>query len=654
MDDLFAVLSSSARLNKAKHKSRKDGAGTNVTSSSNHNNNNAAQKKRKHDEDREEDDSDEVDHSDESHSDSDASENSGRYGDHGDGDKRRDQQEMMKAFRKSMGINILNRSDHLDLPDAISSFGDLSPPTWWYNPTNDNQNSKSSNSERDLFLNMVRPLQRAIEHGRWKEPTPIQMQSIPILMERMDCLGQACTGSGKSGAFIIPSLMLSGVPDSIYYKHIMRNLMDRKDKTATSSNQNVGDDCGKKKKKKRSNQDGDRSGKIRSLIVAPSAELAKQLHREVERLGQGRPGGLTAVLFSKSNAAQVIAGTVGGKHGIDVLVSTPLRLVDAIQEGLDLSAVRIVTLDECDRLLGVSDGHHQHHGSGNPKHKKRHDHNDPSGTDNVDDNNNSHDDDDDGGVSSTERTFLAQMDKIFSALPTSAIRSLFSATISSSLKQLADTILRNPVHLRIAPKGSHGQGGANSDIQQELMFVGREEGKLLALRQLKEKGQLKPPTLIFTQSQDRAQALFTELLYDSIRVDVIHAGRSKKARDKAVSEFRLGKTWVLVCTDVVARGVDFRAVNTVINYDFPTSAVNYIHRIGRTGRAGRKGTAITLFTEADLTTLRTVANVMRQSGCNVEEWMLQLKARKTPKPTNRRFTRKYNNKKRHKCNPSKG
>mmetsp|Transcript_42968 Transcript_42968/g.103876 ORF Transcript_42968/g.103876 Transcript_42968/m.103876 type:complete len:640 (+) Transcript_42968:315-2234(+) len=562
--------------------------------------------------------------------------NSGDDHDH-DQDEDHEQQQMMKEFRKSMGIHISNRSDHPDLPDAVSSFGELAPPLWWYNPSSTRRNnSGSSNSDRELFLNIVRPLQRAIEDGRWKEPTPIQMQSIPILMQRMDLLGQACTGSGKSAAFIIPSLLLSCVPDRIYYKHIM----DTRSPPPKAPTSNSATESGKKKNKKNKSNDEDRSGKIRSLIVAPSTELAKQLHREVERLGRGRPGRLTAVLFSKSNAAQVVAGTVGGKHGIDVLVSTPLRLVDALQEGLDLSSVRIVTLDECDRLLGVDDGHQQHHHGKSQSSKKGHS--------KVDDDNNEADNE---PSTSIDRTFLAQMDKIFASLPTSAIRSLFSATISPSLKQLADTILRNPVYLRIQTKGggrggSHGVAGAdgaNSDIEQELMFVGREEGKLLALRQLKEKGRLKPPTLIFTQSQDRAQALFTELLYDGIRVDVIHAGRSKKARDKAVSEFRLGKTWVLVCTDVVARGVDFRAINTVINYDFPTSAVNYIHRIGRTGRAGRKGTAVTLFTEADLVTLRTVANVMRQSGCNVEEWMLQLKARKTNKPSKKTRAKKYGN-----------
>lgn len=125
--------------------------------------------------------------------------------------------------------------------------------------------------------------------------------------------------------------------------------------------------------------------------------------------------------------------------------------------------------------------------------------------------------------------------------------------------------------------------------------------------------------------------LLFKRLYDNIHVDVIHAGRSRSAREKAVSKFRKGETWVLLCTDLVARGVDFRAVNMVINYDLPSSGITYIHRIGRTGRAGRKGVAINLFTESDFENLRTIANIMKQSGSHVDEWMLNIKKKRTQK-----------------------
>lgn len=122
-------------------------------------------------------------------------------------------------------------------------------------------------------------------------------------------------------------------------------------------------------------------------------------------------------------------------------------------------------------------------------------------------------------------------------------------------------------------------------------------------------------------------------------MDVIHAGRSRAARENAVAKFRKGETWVLICTDLVARGVDFRAVNMVVNYDLPTSGITYVHRIGRTGRAGRKGTAISFFTESDFENLRTIANIMRQSGCEVPDWMLNMKKRRWNQKDQRHLSR---------------
>ena len=157
--------------------------------------------------------------------------------------------------------------------------------------------------------------------------------------------------------------------------------------------------------------------------------------------------------------------------------------------------------------------------------------------------------------------------------------------------------------------------------------------------------------LVFLQSKDRAKELFHELVYDGIKVNVIHSGRTQEQRDQVgkslpytrpdisphlpfiflvlgvqiVESFRTGKIWVLLCTDLMARGVDFKGVNMVINYDFPQSVVSYIHRIGRTGRAGRRGEAITLFTEEDFPSLREIANAVKLSGSPVPDWILNMK-----------------------------
>lgn len=115
------------------------------------------------------------------------------------------------------------------------------------------------------------------------------------------------------------------------------------------------------------------------------------------------------------------------------------------------------------------------------------------------------------------------------------------------------------------------------------------------------------------------------MIYDAINVDVIHADRTQQQRDDVVKSFREGKVWVLICTELIGRGIDFLGVNLVINYDFPPSAISYIHRIGRTGRAGRKGKAITYFTQEDKPKLRSIANILRNSGCKVPEYMLTIK-----------------------------
>lgn len=131
--------------------------------------------------------------------------------------------------------------------------------------------------------------------------------------------------------------------------------------------------------------------------------------------------------------------------------------------------------------------------------------------------------------------------------------------------------------------------------------------------------------LIFVQSKDRAKELYHELTCEGVNANVIHADRKKHERDTIMRDFRLGRIWVLICTDLMSRGVDFKTVNHVVNYDFPQSVVSYIHRVGRTGRAGRKGTATTFFTDADVEFLRNIANLMVKSGVEVEKWMLNLK-----------------------------
>lgn len=198
-------------------------------------------------------------------------------------------------------------------------------------------------------------------------------------------------------------------------------------------------------------------------------------------------------------------------------------------------------------------------------------------------------------------------------------RGLFSATLPPQVEELARTFLKDPIRVLVGAKNA-----ATETIEQKLHFVGREDGKLLALKQMIETGSLPLPCLVFVQSKDRANELYRELEFDKINVDVITAERPQPQRDRIVQEVREGKIWVLISTDLMARGMDFKGISCVINFDFPTSINQYIHRIGRTGRAGLRGTAITFFTEDDKESLRTIANVVKQSGGDVPDWMLAL------------------------------
>ncbi|SCV04086.1 LAMI_0H13300g1_1 [Lachancea mirantina] len=310
---------------------------------------------------------------------------------------------------------------------------------------------------------------------------------------------------------------------------------------------------------------------LQGLIVSPTKELASQIFAECSKLShkillaKKRP--LTVALLSKSLSAKLRNKVVSDKK-YDIIITTPLRLIDIVkQEALDLSNVKHLIFDEADKLL--------------------------------------------------DKTFVEQADSILSSCSNPQLRrSMFSATIPSGIESMAQSIMHDPVRVIIGHKEA-----ANSNIEQKLVFCGNEEGKLIAIRQLIQEGEFRPPVIIFLESISRAKALFHELLYDNLNVDVIHAERTQVQRDKIIERFRSGDLWCLICTDVLARGIDFKGINLVINYDVPASAQAYVHRIGRTGRGGRSGKAITFYTKQDVIGVKPIINVMKQSGSEVSPWM---------------------------------
>ncbi|XP_017348949.1 probable ATP-dependent RNA helicase DDX52 [Ictalurus punctatus] len=316
---------------------------------------------------------------------------------------------------------------------------------------------------------------------------------------------------------------------------------------------------------------------FRALIVAPTRELASQTYRELLKLSEGV--GFRVRMINKGVDAAKKYGPKSAKK-FDILVTTPNRLIYLLSQeppAVDLGSVEWLVVDESDKLF--EDG---------------------------------------------KTGFREQLATIFLACTSPRVRrALFSATFTTEVEQWCKLNLDNLVSVNIGPRNS-----AAETVEQELLFVGAENGKMLAIRDMIKKGFL-PPVLVFVQSIERARELFHELVYEGINVDVIHAGRTQQQRENVVNSFRAGKIWVLICTALMARGIDFKGVNLVINYDFPTSAVEYIHRIGRTGRAGHKGKAITFFTEADKPLLRSIATVIKQAGCPVPDYMIGFKKLKS-------------------------
>uniref|UniRef100_A0A8C2AC00 Probable ATP-dependent RNA helicase DDX52 n=1 Tax=Cyprinus carpio TaxID=7962 RepID=A0A8C2AC00_CYPCA len=312
---------------------------------------------------------------------------------------------------------------------------------------------------------------------------------------------------------------------------------------------------------------------FRALIISPTRELATQTHRELLKLSDGV--GFRVHMINKGVEAVKKYGPKTAKK-FDILVTTPNRLIYLLNQdppAINLSSVEWLVVDESDKLFEEG-----------------------------------------------KTGFREQLATIFLACTSPKIRRvLFSATFATDVEQWCKLNLDNLVCVNIGPRNS-----AAETVEQQLLFVGSENGKLLAMRNLIKQGFL-PPVLVFVQSIDRARELFHELVYEGINVDVIHADRTQQQRDNVVSSFRSGKIWVLICTALMARGIDFKGINLVINYDFPTTAVEYIHRIGRTGRAGHKGKAITFFTEDDKPLLRSIANVIKKAGCPVPDYMIGLK-----------------------------
>ncbi|ORX36219.1 P-loop containing nucleoside triphosphate hydrolase protein [Kockovaella imperatae] len=426
------------------------------------------------------------------------------------------------------------------------------------------------------------PLLAALKHANIRLLWGVQCAVSGSLLSGHDTMCIAPTGSGKTLSYLLPTLIALGDP--------ARALQGR---------------------------DEGVSG-IRALIVVPTHDLAIQIKAVAKAITAGRAW--RVIVLSKATEKAVIESAPGATRdgaeeantkivektdalAIDILIATPERLHHLVdQRSIDLSQTRHLVLDEADRLFSDD--------------------------------------------------FRSQIEPILAAAShASCLKAFLSATIPSGSEALAKKWMKGDyVRVVVGVKDS-----AVSTVEQSLLYTASEPGKLMALKQLLSSGSLPYPSLIFVQSVQRAEDLYRSLVLenvdassamDGVRVGLVHGDKSAKARDDAIQGFREGKVWVLVVTEVLARGMDFRGVKVVVNYgvlddiffashvlpfadltplDFPQTTQSYIHRIGRTGRAGQPGKAITFFTDVDAPHLRTIANVLRASGCQVPEWMLELK-----------------------------
>ncbi|WP_293298781.1 DEAD/DEAH box helicase [Pedobacter sp. UBA4863] len=346
-------------------------------------------------------------------------------------------------------------------------------------------------------LRLIEPILKAVESEGYTQPTPIQEKAIPNILKLKDLLGCAQTGTGKTAAFAIPMLQI------LHMRHLKTN------KKA-----------------------------IKALVLTPTRELAIQIQESFNAYGKNLPTKNTVIFGGVGQQPQVDAL----KKGVDILVATPGRLLDLMNQGhVNLSEIEIFVLDEADRMLDMG--------------------------------------------------FINDVKKVVGKLPAKRQTLFFSATMPAEIQKLANTILNEPVMVEVTPVSSTAE-----TINQAVYFVDKPDKRKL-LKHLLDELNI-DHTLIFTRTKHGADRIARDLAKDGIKAAAIHGDKSQGARQRALTEFKERKLRVLVATDIAARGIDIDDLTHVFNYDLPNIPETYVHRIGRTGRAGANGNAIS-FVDAE-------------------------------------------------------
>jgi ATP-dependent RNA helicase RhlE len=364
---------------------------------------------------------------------------------------------------------------------------------------------------RDLKL--IKPLLDAVARQGYTTPTPIQEQAIPHVLQGKDLIGIAQTGTGKTAAFVLPLLQIMA--------HSPRRVIPNSPRT---------------------------------LVLAPTRELAAQIDESFATYGSFMRFRHTVIFGGVSQGNQVRAIS----DGVDVLVATPGRLLDLMNQGhVRLNHLEFLVLDEVDRMLDMG--------------------------------------------------FIFDVKRIISKLPAHRQSLFFSATMPPKISELANSLLHHPVRVEVAPQATTVQL-----VQQKVLFVD-EGNKIPILLELLKHEDL-DRVLIFTRTKRRANNVAKVLTAHGVQAEAIHGNKSQGARTRALDGFKSGHTRVLVATDIASRGIDVDDISHVINFDMPADQVdNYVHRIGRTARAGAKGTAYSLCASHERDALREIESLIRKN-----------------------------------------
>ncbi len=357
-------------------------------------------------------------------------------------------------------------------------------------------------------LNLIEPIRLALKEEGYTQPTPIQAEAIPFLLDGEDLLGCAQTGTGKTAAFSIP---------------IIQHIYTQKQNNRFFNG-------------------------IKALVLTPTRELATQIGESFK--SYGRHTGLKHT---------VIFGGVGQKpqtdairDGVDVLVATPGRLLDLVNQGfIKLNKLEFFVLDEADHMLDMG--------------------------------------------------FIHDIKRILTLIPKKRQSLFFSATMPREIEYLANTILSNPKKVEVTPASSTVE-----KIEQYLYYV--EEKAPLLIELLKNPDM--ESVLVFTRTKHGADKVAKLLNKASITAEAIHGNKSQNARQKALNNFKVRSTRVLIATDIAARGIDVDHLSHVVNYELPNVPETYVHRIGRTGRAGREGVAYSFCNVEEVPLLKDIEKLI--------------------------------------------